>query len=82
MVEPDRLTPGTSASDWARPIVTPSLVAMCSMPLVRLPDRSAQSRTRPPTISVDGDEPQVAGTGLDLVLERQAEDGDRDRWRR
>ena len=52
---------------------------ICSSSRSRVPTRSASSRTRPSTISADADQVEVARAVLDLVLEGQAEDPDRDR---
>ena len=48
---PERDTPGTSASIWARPIRMPSRYVMSVSPLVRRPSRSASPSRMPKTMS-------------------------------
>ena len=79
MVEPERDTPGISASDCAKPIVTPSFAAMCSTSLVRLPVLSAHHRTRPQTIRVVAISRRSRAPVSIWSLNSEAEDGDRDR---
>ena len=51
IVAPERDTPGTSASAWARPTARPSRAWICSIDRDLVLTFSATSSTRPSTIS-------------------------------
>ena len=82
MVPPDRETPGTRASacqnpNWSACLPVSSVeLALLGSPAVRPAEHEREARER------QGDEPQVAERLLDGVLERQAEDDDRERAER
>ena len=79
MVAPERETPGISANDCARPIRMPSRVDSSEISRSWRPWRSAYPSTSGEHDQHRADQPQVACAALDLVLEHEPQDPDRDR---
>ena len=82
MVAPERDTPGTSASDCARPMLDAVGRAQRVEVALLPPDAVGDVEHQAEDDERRADEAQVAGAGLDLVGEGHAEDDDRDGRRR
>ena len=78
-VAPERDTPGTSAHAWAMPTSTPSRRVEVVEPARGVRDLLGQQQQQAERDQRAADQRQVARAGLDLVLEDQPEDPDRDR---